>query len=384
MAIALPIVLLLYAAMQGYIVHRVGSALAIGAIWRVAAAAWVGLMTLMPLILWRLEKRGLHRLVATGAWLGYAWMGFAFLLFWILLAFDLLVGGMQWACAALRPDVAGFLPAPGSVFAAAAALALLLAAYGCIEAWRIRLERVVLHSPKFTPGADPLTIVQISDLHLGALVGQRRLRRILAAVAAARPDILVSTGDLVDGQADHLDGLASSLRAVTPRYGKFAVTGNHEFFVGLDRALDFHERAGFTVLRGEGVTVADMINIAGVDDPAAELIGRAEGKPEETLLRTLPAGRFTLLLKHQPVLEPRAQGLFDLQLSGHAHGGQIFPFGLIVRLFYPSRSGLTPLGSGWLYVSRRAGTWGPPMRVLAPPEVSVIELRPEGKGVPAP
>jgi len=137
------------------------------------------------------------------------------------------------------------------------------------------------------------------------------------------------------------------------------------------------KQAGFHVLRGEGTSVAGLITIAGVDDPAVIGYGRSGEVPEKEVLSGLPKDKFTLFLKHRPDVEKNAIGLFDLQLSGHAHKGQIFPWTLIVRLVFPQIAGLYDLSSGSvLYVSRGSGTWGPPIRFLAPPEVTIIDLLP--------
>jgi predicted MPP superfamily phosphohydrolase len=206
-------------------------------------------------------------------------------------------------------------------------------------------------------------------------VRQGRLTRILEKVKRANPDVLVSTGDLVDGQINDLEGLTKLLNEINPRYGKFAITGNHEFYAGISHALDFTEKAGFTILRDEVVTVGGIITIVGVDDPTGNYFGVSKNIPEKALLSRLPRERFTLFLKHRPLMEQSSLGLFDLQLSGHVHKGQIFPFNLLTRLYYPTNAGLLnlPLNSQ-VYVSRGSGTWGPPIRFLAPPEVTVIEL----------
>lgn len=376
MALALAIALLVYVTVQAYAFLRLGAALDFGAGAWIAAVAWIALMTLAPVAAWRLERRGAHRTVTAVAWLGYGWMGFAFQLFWILLVLDLAIVGVQGACAWWGCNAQAVLPRPVTAVALAFALAVLLSVYGVLDARRLRVRRIVLRSPKLEAAAGPITVAQVSDVHLGALIRAGQLRRIVSAVAAAAPDLVVSTGDLLDGQADHLDGLSDLLASLAPRLGKFAVLGNHECYVGLKRAVAFHERAGFTVLRNDGRTVAGILNVAGIDDPAAARPARAAPRSEEDVLGALPRAKFTLLLKHQPLLEPRAQGLFDLQLSGHVHGGQIFPFGLLPWITYRVPSGLTRLAGGWLYVSRGAGTWGPPMRVFAPPEIAVIELRP--------
>jgi predicted MPP superfamily phosphohydrolase len=207
---------------------------------------------------------------------------------------------------------------------------------------------------------------------------ERHIRRIVDEINSLAPDVIVSTGDLVDMQMDHLQGLVEQIERLQARWGKFAVYGNHEFLAGIDAARDVTERAGFILLSGGGVTVNDAVNIAGVDDPAVKRSMQQPGIDEAELLKQFNNGLFTVLLKHQPVMESASIRRFDLQLSGHVHGGQIFPFGLLTRAFYRIPVGLSPAGdAGWIYVSRGAGTWGPPMRVLAPPEITLIDLRPE-------
>lgn len=368
---ALTVMLLLYGGLQLYALAKANSALALTWPVVIALLGWVALMTVMPLLVWRWEQRGWHRPVLFGAWIGYSWMGVAFLFFWIALALDLL--GVLLKFGGVNPKLSVH-----DEFLLACALTAAVSIYGFVAARRLCVERVVLTSPKLPAGSDPLRIALISDVHLGALVGARRLRAILDKLHALDADVLVSAGDLVDGQADRLNGLAPMLAALQPRLGKFAVTGNHEYFVGLERALAFHERAGFRMLRGTAIDISDSISVAGVDDPTGRSIGLAASTNERSLLAGHAQNRYIILIKHQPRLDPRATGLFDLQLSGHVHRGQVFPFGLLVRLSYPLATGLSRIaGGGWLYVSRGTGTWGPPMRVMAAPEITLIELRPE-------
>ncbi|GAB4543984.1 MAG: hypothetical protein Fur0020_13450 [Thermodesulfovibrionia bacterium] len=239
----------------------------------------------------------------------------------------------------------------------------------------VRTEVVTIRTNKLPDGIDRLRIVQLSDVHLGLIIRDGRLRRILDEVKRAVPDILVSTGDLVDGQMNELYGMDKILSEIKPKYGKFAITGNHEFYAGIKHAIDFTERSGFMVLRDEGLTVNGIINIVGVDDPAGKYYGISQRVTERGLLSSLPRDRFTVLLKHRPMVDKDALGLFDLQLSGHTHKGQIFPFSIITKLYYPVDAGsLRIMDNSYLYVSRGAGTWGPPIRFLSPPEVSVIDL----------
>jgi len=256
-------------------------------------------------------------------------------------------------------------------------LTLIVVAYGVFAATQPRIERVTLRTQKLPAGQPPLRIALVSDVHLGALVGKRALRRILARLETLKPDLLLSCGDLVDGQADRLGRLIPKLSAIQPPLGKYAVTGNHEYYVGLEHALDFHARAGFRVLRAEAVEVSPTLSLVGVDDPTGRRFGQPDTCDEGPALRSVSSGRYTILLKHQPVITPDGSPRADLQLSGHVHQGQIFPFNLFVRLVYRNPTGLSPLpGGGQLYVSRGTGTWGPPMRVLAPGEITLIELSP--------
>jgi predicted MPP superfamily phosphohydrolase len=267
---------------------------------------------------------------------------------------------------------------PRYVFVAVLLCAAGITVYAYFEALSIRTVQIEIGTPRIPAQTGRIRIVQISDVHLGLIVREARLRRILEAVKAAQPDILVSTGDLVDGQTDNLVSLSAMFRDIPARHGKFAVTGNHEYYAGIQKSLALMESAGFTILRGEARRVLPGLTVAGVDDPAGMGYDLGRRVAERDLLARLPPESFRLLLKHRPFVDGDAQGHFDLQLSGHTHKGQIFPFTLIIKLMYPIHAGLLALpGGSLLYVNRGAGTWGPPIRFLVPPEVTVIDLRHE-------
>ena len=373
--------LLLYGGTHLYLFLKVKWALAPGILSSSALAIFLLLMTVSPILVRVLEKEGLEVSARVAAYAGYLWMGFLFLFFSLSLVFDLYHGLLHAAAFISRRDLSSFILSRRLTLALPLAYAILTTVYGYFEALNIRTERISVATPKIPSGIGRLTIVQISDLHLGLIVRKERLERVLAQVRRASPDILVSTGDLVDGQINRMNGLAELLSGIRPRYGKFAVTGNHEFYAGLGEALAFTERGGFTVLRGESVVAGGLINIAGVDDPVIRRADRQPPVSERRLLGGLDRDRFTLFLKHRPAIERESLGLFDMQLSGHVHKGQIFPFNLVTHLFYPVKSGYSSLPQGSsLYVSRGTGTWGPPIRFLAPPEVTVIELTHTDKG----
>lgn len=371
-----PLIVLGYVGIQAYAVGQAYSGLALAPATVPLLGVLVLAMTFMPLLLWRVERRGWHFTAEVLAWIGYSWMGFVFLFFWVSLALYAL-GSLAGAAQATLPTAVAAYAGTLQSFPLAVGATLTVSAYGLWDARRVRVERVALSSPKLSPQNGVLRIALISDVHLGVLVGPRRLRRIVERLEDLDADVVLSAGDLVDGQADRVSLLVPLLDALRPRYGKFAVTGNHEYYVGIDHALEFHERAGFKVLSGEAVDITNEVSIAGVDDPTGRRMGRSSHADEHEVLGRVPRERFTILLKHQPIVDARAPAMFDLQLSGHVHRGQIFPFGCLVRLAYPVRTGLAQLASGAaLYVSRGTGTWGPPMRVGAPPEITLIEIAP--------
>jgi len=332
-------------------------------------------MLFCPVIVRVMERHGIESLTKVLAVAGFVWMGHLFLFVSAALLMDL-YGLICTAATHLfhaRPD--SWIPSTRVVFFAAFAASVLGTGYGYLEAVTIRKEHVTIRTSKILNAMGRLRIVQISDIHLGRIVGEKRLENILAKVREAKPDILVSTGDLVDGQMDGASNLPKMFRLIRAPYGKFAVLGNHEFYVGIERSLDFTEAAGFTVLRGNGADVGGVIFVAGVDDEAGHRYGILTGNREEELLSHVPVGRFTLLLKHRPYPARTVNRHFDLQLSGHTHGGQIFPFSLIIKMLYPVDAGVLRLKNGsYLCVSRGAGTWGPPIRFLAPPEITIIDL----------
>lgn len=250
-------------------------------------------------------------------------------------------------------------------------LGLSFSLYGYFEALNIRPVHISIRSPKIPEAVGHLRIAQISDVHIGLIVQEDRIRRILKVIHEANPDILISTGDFVDGQIDNLAGFADLFKEIKPRYGKYAITGNHEFHAGIAEGIEINRKAGFTMLRDQAVTVAGLINIAGVDYASGKHIGISD----EKILSNLPRDKFTILLNHAPIVDQNVLGLYDLQLSGHTHGGQIFPFRLIIRIFNPYITGWYDLpGGSHLYVSKGTGTWGAPIRFLSPPEVTVIDL----------
>jgi len=378
--IFLTVFLSLYSGLHLYGFLSVKRALVPGPKTNTAVILFMVLMIFAPIIIRFLERNDLVTPARFFAYIGYIWMGILFLFFSFAVALDAYRLILEVIQRTFNLDFSRFSLSKAQCFFIPLWLSVGITIFGFFEALNIKTERVIIRTDTITQKIGRLKIVQISDVHLGLIVGKHRLQSIVEQIKAEKPDILVSTGDLVDGQMNNLSGLAGMIREIPTKYGKYAVMGNHEFYAGLQEALKVTTDAGFRVLRGEGLNIPGVINIAGVDDPAGKRFGLESNVSEKALLSKLPRKNFTLLLKHRPWLSEAEVGLFDLQLSGHTHKGQIFPFSLIVKLFYPNFSGLISLdNNSYLYVSRGTGTWGPPVRFLAPPEVTVIELVHESK-----
>lgn len=365
----------LYGGLHAYGLIKLKSAFPLSLGMTLVVGLFLGLMIFAPILIRMLERYGYDQAARVMAYAGFTWMGLLFIFVSSAFLFDIykfLLSISQWVAPL---DLSLIRLSPRQTFMISLFLTLLITAYGAFEAITIRTEHVIIRTAKLPKGIDRLKIVQVSDIHLGLIVAEKRLERILSKVKEANPDILVSTGDLVDGQMANRDGLIAMLRDVPVKYGKYAVSGNHEFYAGIDKSLDFTRQAGFQVLQGETVNVSDIITIVGIDDEAGYSNGLKQELSEKSVLSKISRDKFVLFLKHRPVLENEAIGLFDLQLSGHAHKGQIFPFSILTALSFPADSGLLKLNQGArLYVSRGSGTWGPPIRFLSPPEVTLIEL----------
>ncbi|MBW1699447.1 MAG: metallophosphoesterase [Deltaproteobacteria bacterium] len=341
----------------------------------VALIIFMLIMIFAPILVRLLETANFDKTARMLAYIGYCWMGVLFLFVCTALVLDIYRILLTTGTLILPFDLSRMALTSRQIFFVSLAVSATVAIYGSFEANRIQTEHITIKTPKIPKEVGRVRIVQISDVHIGLIVGENRLEKILDRVIAAEPDILISTGDLVDGQMDDVSTLTEMFRKIPAKMGKYAITGNHEFYAGLKRALKFTKNAGFTILRGEALSINGFLNIAGVDDMAGNSYGLTRNISEKALLSALDRDKFTLFLKHRPLLEKDATGLYDLQLSGHVHKGQIFPFSLVTMLFYPEDAGMLALdNNAFLYVSRGCGTWGPPIRFLSPPEVTIIDL----------
>jgi predicted MPP superfamily phosphohydrolase len=254
-------------------------------------------------------------------------------------------------------------------------LALFLNGLGVLQAFRgLRVREVKVRVPGLPPSLEGLRIVQISDLHIGPTIRRGYVQKVAEMARNLGPDLTVLTGDIVDGSVPELREHAAPLAGLSPPGHVFLSPGNHDYYSDLPSWLPEFGRLGCEVLmnRGRMVRVRGQdIWVGGVTDPVSKQ------KPDAAeAMRGGERAVFRLLLSHRPELAEAAEAAgFQLQLSGHTHGGQFFPWTLVAKRFHRFYLGLMKQKEMWVYVSPGTGTWGPPVRVGTTPEVTLLELR---------
>jgi predicted MPP superfamily phosphohydrolase len=345
--------------------------------WRGAALATIvlggALLVAQPLA---------ERLLAPGRarwinWPASLWMGFAFLLLILSLASDV----AQMLVGAAFADANEASPTAARMWAALIVVVGLVAgAAGVRTALREpTLERRELRLRRWPPGLDGFRIVQISDVHIGPIRDRRFAAALVERCNALRPDLVAITGDLVDGRVGLVGDEVEPFARLHAAHGVYFVTGNHDYYSGAEDWVRRVERLGMRALRNARVTIArgaEAFDLAGVEDHHAHLVSGTQREDLPAALAGRDQRRALILLAHDPLtFRAAAQRGVDLQLSGHTHGGQLWPFRYLVRLSTPYVAGHYGLNGSQLYVSRGTGFWGPAMRLFKPGEITEIVIR---------
>lgn len=387
--IFLGIVLLVVALIHLYLWKRLVKDTTRRGRWRVAGTVAIVVLALLLVGTMIGSRAGL----GVGAWPGYLWLAVMFYLLVVLVILEvpMLVAKRVVARrrkAALVEATAGG-PAGGGpatdeapnpdrrlLLSRAAAIAAGVTAVGLTGSGvrtalsAPRINRVRIDLAKLPRSMDGLKIATVSDIHLGPLAGRAHAERVVSVINSIDADLVAVVGDLVDGTVAELGEAAEPLQDIRSRLGAYFVTGNHEYYSGADEWVAEVERLGLRPLRNERIEL-EGLDLAGVND----LADPTNAPDFDKTLAGRDPSRPVVLLAHQPVLvdEAREHGV-DLQLSGHTHGGQIVPFNLIVRLAQPVVSGYARFDDTQLFVTNGAGFWGPPVRVGAPPQVTLVQL----------
>jgi predicted MPP superfamily phosphohydrolase len=363
-ALFLFIVLSLWALMHTYV------------FWRASSIPWVERHVSRPVLIGAAITLWLSYVLARwatkhfpAAWplefFGANWMGVLFLVLAALLVVEVITLG-GWVFQTSAPVWRGW----------AVIVAGLLSVVALVQGLR---PPVVMEYEVPMPGLpkerDGTTLVAISDVHLGTLIGTRWMGRLVEQINGLRPELVVVVGDLVDSHIDHAEVVLPVLQRLRAPLGVYAVTGNHEFYAQVDDCVRLMEAAGYTVLRDRSVVVVPGLVVAGVDDLTAR---RQFGLGNEAVRKALAnrAAGATLLLSHTPwQAAAAAAGGAGLMLSGHTHAGQIWPFSYLVSRQYPIWRGRYEVNGMTAIVCRGTGTWGPRMRLWRPSELLFIRLR---------
>ncbi len=318
-------------------------------------------------------------------WISYFWLGIMLLLFVILISVDLLKALIylyskfaSGSNSTADPERRKFL---ATLFAAGATtIALAAGGIGVFKYYkRAVVKKIYIDLPGLPAVFNGFRIVQISDLHIGQLMTKSRLAEVVEQVNALQPDLIVLTGDLVDGSVEHLAAEISPIKFLRAKKGSFFVTGNHEYISGIEDWLPEIEKTGISILDNKNIEIFeqnDSFYLAGVNDREAKRFNEKHAADFNRALSGLDKTKKKILLAHQPVdVREAANFDVDLVLSGHTHGGQIWPFNYLVYLQQPYLKGFYTYKNTLLYVNQGTGCWGPPMRLGSENEITEIILR---------
>jgi predicted MPP superfamily phosphohydrolase len=332
----------------------------------IGIAVLIGACLLIPL-----RRRGRY------AWAGPIALGFFSTLFVMTVLRDVVL-----LCARVLFGAGAYVALVGPTAIDVLIVTALFTLAGFVIARRPRLVSVDIPIARLPLPLHGFSIAQISDLHVGPTIRRGFVERLVARVNDLEADVIAVTGDLVDGSVEQLASHTAPLSKLSARHGAFFVTGNHEYYSGERAWTNEIERLGLTVLKNEHVVLRHdgaLLVLAGVDDIGAHHFDPAQHSDPAAALHGAPAGAGAkILLAHQPSSAGAAANAgFDVQISGHTHGGQFWPWNHFVRFFQPFTAGLYRLKNLWLYVSRGTGYWGPPNRFGVPSEITRIRLVPE-------
>jgi predicted MPP superfamily phosphohydrolase len=361
------IILLIWTGLHVYVFYRLSS------VSIIARHVPTWLLVVIAAILWMsyllarfLDRSGLGALARPFEVIGANWVGVLFLLFVGFITADIVTGfGL------LFPRIAPALRAWALL------ASLVLCVIGALQARRAPVVRSYqVQLANLPPESDGTVLVLATDLHLGALLGERWLAERVAQIQAERPDLVIFGGDILEGHREAQGKFLPLLRRLSSPLGLWAVTGNHEFYGGFESSVRLLEDAGFRVLRDQWAELRPGLLIAGVDDLTARRRYGQDGNFVEQALAGRPANAATIFVSHTPwEAERAARAGAGLMLSGHTHNGQIWPFTYIVRLIHPLLGGRYEVNGMPVIVCRGTGTWGPRMRLWRRSEMVRITLR---------
>lgn len=369
------IVLAIYGSANYYIFIRGWQALPLGSRLKIPYLVLFIFLAVSYIIGRFLEKIYLSLLSDILVWIGSFWIGMFFYFFLIVVLIDLARLINHWL-PFFHLITDNYARLKQTALISSIGIVLLIVLAGFINACAFRVKELKLTIPKRT-NMNSIRIVAVSDIHLGTIVGRQRFCKIVNKINSLSPDLILLVGDVVDEDLAPVirENLGDALRHLRSKFGVYAITGNHEYFGGVEAAVQYLMEHGVTVLRDSVVKVNNTLYLVGREDrSSSRIIGRQRKELAELTAQTnkqLPV----ILLDHQPFkLNEAAENGFDLQLSGHTHHGQLWPLNYITQKVYEKSWGYLKKGNTHIYVSCGVGTWGPPVRLGNRPEILNIRL----------
>ena len=393
--IFLSIFLLIAGLLAGYITWRLFGTARFRRIWKILIALGIVCVQFITPLTILFRRSGVETFAITILiWIGYVGIGFLSFIFTFLVIRDILM--LPTAIAKiisrifkrrLHKKTSSVLPQnhdrrrflmTGMNYGIIATAGI-FTAYGFAEAKQIPdIKEVTIPVAGLPPDLDGFRIVQITDIHVSHTIRRPFVEKVVDVANSLDADIIALTGDLVDGSVARLETDVAPIGKLMSRYGNYFVTGNHEYYSGVDEWLRKIKRLGFTVLLNEHRIIhhrQGRLLLAGVTDYRGGNFSQLHRSDPQRAVRNAPPADIKILLAHQPKsIFDAAKAGFDVQISGHTHGGQFFPWNLAVGLDQPFVAGLHKHGNTRIYVSRGAGYWGPPVRVGSPSEITLIKL----------
>lgn len=323
------------------------------------------------------ERHGPEPITHTLHWTASVWIGLMWELLWIafvlyIAKIVLIASGIWFKLDSTTVTLLGRWTAIAAISAA-----VLLCAYGVKVALSpARIAHVRVPIKNISSEWREVRIAVASDFHAGVIVGRREVERMSDQIMRLKPDLILLPGDIADRASDDIMHFANAFHRLQAPLGVYATTGNHEYYVGLPGALEFLRAAGIRPLMNEVVALPNGLVVAGIEDRTARQFGLPRPTPSE-LLKGVNSDKPVIFMNHTPEtkeVQEAVQAGADLVVSGHTHGGQIWPFSYLSRMAFRYHWGLYKVDKGFIYTSCGFGQWGPPMRIGAPPEIALIRF----------
>ena len=330
-----------------------------------------------------LERISLNVFSTILIWIGSLWMALMVYIFFQLIVIDLLRVANYFIGIFPSFITDDLLNAKIIAGITVAAITIIVILFGYINTWFPVVKNFEITIPKNAGKLIELNIVTVSDIHLGTITGKKYLSKVVRKVNRLNPDIILIPGDIIDEDIKPVieNNAGEILKQLKAHYGVYAVTGNHEYIGGVNAAKKYLKEHNITLLNDEVKLIDNSFYVAGREDLSIKQFTNGRRKPLNDILKDIDKSRPVILLDHQPFkLENAVENGVDLQLSGHTHNGQLFPFNFITKKVYELSYGYKQKGSTHIYVSCGVGGWGPPIRTNSRPEIVKIKLSFDGKG----